>query len=280
MSNAPAESRLSTDADDGAGLPMLVWTIFRMNFLLMIRYRVNFVAQLVGVYLFFAAIFFGGRAAVASAGNTGLGALGSTLDALIVGWFLWTMAQGAYSSLAKEITQESRWGTLEQLYMSPLGFGKIMGVKVSVNVVISLIMGGLMLTMMLLTTSRTLALDVVTILPIVVLTLMTVVGLGFVFAGLALIYKKVSSVSQLMQFVLIGLIAAPAADVSLLRLLPLVQGSSMLQEAMRDGVRLWEFAALDLGILLGTAAVYVTVGYVVFMVCSHVARKRGVMGHY
>lgn len=278
MSNVATDDESATDAD--AGIAMLVRTVLRMNFLLMARYRVNFVAQLIGMYLFFAAIFFGGQAALESAGGAGIGALGSTLDAVIVGWFLWTMAQSAYSGLAGEVTQESRWGTLEQLYMSPHGFGTVMGVKVLVNLLLSLLMGSLMLGMMLVTTGRTLTLDVVTVLPIILLALATVVGLGFVFAGLALVYKKVSSVSQLMQFVLVGLIAAPAADVFAMRLLPLVQGSSMLQEAMREGVRLWEFSAVDLGVLAGTAAVYLSAGYVVFMTCSHIARQRGVMGHY
>ncbi|WP_210424149.1 ABC transporter permease [Halorussus ruber] len=276
MSNA---SVTDAEQDDGSGLLLLIWTIFRMNFLLMARYKVNFAAQIVGMYLFFAVIFFGGRAAVQNVGG-GMGALGGTLDALIVGWFLWTMAQSAYSSLSTEITQESRWGTLEQLFMSPHGFGTVLGVKVFVNMLLSMVIGSLMLALMLLTTGRTLALDFVSVFPIVVLTLLSVVGLGYVFAGLALVYKQISNVSQLMQFVLIGLIAAPVAELPILSVLPLVQGSEMLQATMREGVRLWEFSPLQLGTLVGTAVVYSVVGYLIFMLCLHVARDRGVMGHY
>lgn len=282
MSNVSAtetEQDGTPDTSDGSGPLVLLWTILRMNFLLMARYKVNFAAQIVGMYLFFAVIFFGGQAAVRNVGG-GMGALGGTLDAIIVGWFLWTMAQSAYSSLSQEVTQESRWGTLEQLFMSPHGFGRILGVKVFVNMLISMLIGATMLALMLLTTGRTLTLDIVTILPIVVLTLLTVVGIGYIFAGLALIYKQISNVSQLMQFVLVGLIAAPAAELSPLNVLPLVQGSGMLQTAMREGVRLWEFTALELSILVGTAVVYSAVGYFIFMTCLHVARDRGVMGHY
>jgi len=270
-----------TDAeqDDDSGLLLLIWTILRMNFLLMARYKVNFVAQIVGMYLFFAVIFFGGQAAVENVGG-GMGALGGTLDAVIVGWFLWTMAQSAYSSLSSEVTQESRWGTLEQLFMSPHGFGTVLGVKVFVNMLLSMVIGSLMLALMLLTTGRTLALDFVSVFPIVVLTLLSVVGLGYVFAGLALVYKQISNVSQLMQFVLVGLIAAPVAELPILSALPLVQGSKMLQATMREGVRLWEFTPFQLGTLVGTAVVYSVVGYLIFLFCLHVARDRGVMGHY
>lgn len=283
MSSTTANTASATGAstaDRTAGPLLLFWTILRMNFLLMIRYRVDFVAQIVGMYLFFVVIFYGGQAAVENVADAGIGALGSTLDALIVGWFLWTMAQAAYFSLAGEVTQESRWGTLEQLYMSPHGFGTIMLTKVCVNVILSLAMGAVMLALILLTTGRTLSLDILTIVPIAVLSLCSVLGLGFVFGGLTLIYKKITSVGQLMQFVILGLVAAPVAEFSALSVLPLVQGSAMLQAAMRDGVRLWEFSPLELGLLAGTAVVYFLIGYVVFQLCSHVARDRGVMGHY
>lgn len=275
----PTHSSDSSTNDTASGW-LLLWTILRMNFLLLARYRVNFAIQIVGMYLFFAVLFFGGQAAVSNVGESGVGALGSTLDAFIVGWFMWTMSQTAYFSLSREVTQESRWGTLEQLYMSPHGFGTIMLTKVAVNMFLSVIIGAIMLALIILTTGRSLAIDVISIVPVVLLALISIVGVGFIFAGLTLIYKKLDSVSQLMQFVIIGLIAAPGADNSLLNLLPLVQGSGMLQEIMREDVRLWEFSSLELFLLCGTALFYLGIGYVVFRYCTRVARSRGVMGQY
>jgi ABC-2 type transport system permease protein len=253
----------------------LMWAVLRMNILLIVRYKLNFAIQIAGLLLFFIIIFFGGQAAVG-----GSSALGGTLDALIVGWFLLTMVQDAYGSLSGEITQESRWGTLEQLFMSPYGFGKILSAKVVANLLVTLIIGFLMLASMLLITDRTLVVDLITITPIVVLTLISVIGIGYMFAGLALIYKQVSSISQLMQFVVVGLVAAPAAKIPILKILPAVQGSSMLQSTMRNGVRLWEFPPGGLLVLVGVAAFYWLAGYTVFAFCSRIARKRGVMGHY
>ncbi|SNZ06814.1 ABC-2 type transport system permease protein [Natronoarchaeum philippinense] len=260
-------------------MAQLLLMLLRIRVLLVVRYRMNFLAQIVSMYLFFAVIFFGGQAAAGSL-NGGAGALGSTLDAVIVGWFLWTMAQSAYSSLSREITQESRWGTLEQLYISSYGFGVIIAGKMLVNMLMSLCIGGMMLALMLLTSGRSLALDLVTIVPLTTLALLSVVGLGFGFAGLTLVYKRISSISQLMQFALMGLVAAPRADVFVMNLLPLVKGSELLQRAMRSGVRLWEFPAAELGLLTGVAVVYSLGGYGVFRYCSNVARRRGVMGHY
>lgn len=283
MSDMPVDDTdVRTAGDDDHNLVnirILFQEIIRKQFTIMLRYRVNFLINLVTVYVFFAIIFFGGQAAISS-GGASTGSMDSTFDGIIVGWFLWTMAQGAYAGLSQNVTQESEWGTLEQLYMSPYGFGRVMFLKAIANILQSIIVGSLVLVLMLLTTQRTLSVDLITIIPISLLALLSVVGIGFIFAGLTLIYKRIGSVSSLMQFGMIGLIGAPAADIPLLKLLPLVQGSALLQQAMRKGVRLWEFSVIDLGILVGTALLYTGIGYAVFQFCSRVARKRGVMGHY
>jgi ABC-2 type transport system permease protein len=82
------------------------------------------------------------------------------------------------------------------------------------------------------------------------------------------------------QFLLVGLIAAPVADYPLLKWAPLAQGSQLLQTAMTEGVRLWEFPAAELGVLVATAVGYLALGYGAFHYCQRWARREGVMGHY
>lgn len=269
----------SSASDATAGRLTLLRAVLVKKALLLVRYPVNTLSQIVSVYLFFAVLFFGGRAAASSVGG-GVGGLSSTLDGLVVGWFLWTMSLTAYFGLAMNITRESQWGTLEQLYMSPYGFGSVMGAKVVANVLESLLWGGIVLALMLVTTDRTLAVDLLTVVPISVFAVASVVGIGFVFAGLAMVYKRVENVTQLMQFVLIALIAAPVSEVGAVRFLPLSQGSAMLQSAMREGVHLWEFSAANLAVLAGTGVGYALLGYAVFAYCTDIARRRGVMGDY
>lgn len=253
--------------------------IVRKRFIILLRYRLNFTVQMVTMYLFFAMVFFGGQALIENLGASGR-SLAPTFEGIIVGWFLWTMAQSAYSSLAKDIRNESEWGTLEQLYTSKYGFGALILLKIVANLLQSVITGLIILALMLVTTGRVLTIDVFTVPVIVLFALASISGIGLVFAGLALIYKNISSFSAIMQFVIIGLIGAPVSEQFLLRLLPLVQGSAMLQRAMRKGTRLWEFAPLDLAVLAGAGVAYLAVGYVVFRVCSRIARRRGVMGDY
>ncbi|OLZ42660.1 ABC transporter [Natrinema saccharevitans] len=245
----------------------------------MLRYPIDFAFQIVAMYLFFVGVFFGGQAIVDQVAN-GVEGFGETFEGIIVGWFLWTMAQTAYMGLQQDVTAESRWGTLEQLFMSPYGFNTVMSLKTIVNVLFAFLWGFVVLLLMMVTTQRWLVVDFWTVIPITILTLMPAIGIGFGIGGLALVYKKISSINSIMQFVLIGLIAAPVTDAPLVGVLPLAQGSTMLQTAMRDGTALWEFSLVDLSILLGTGLAYFLVGFVVFYYASRVARKRGVMSHY
>ena len=268
----------ATGAREVACVATLLRAVLYKRALLLARYPVNTLAQIVTVYLFFAMIFFGGQAAAESVG--GAGAIGETLDGLVVGWFLWTMSLAAYFSLGESITSESQWGTLEQLFMSPYGFGAVMSASVVAFLLESLLWGAIMLALMLLTTGTALAVNLLTVGVVSVFALLSVLGLGFVYAGAALLYKRIQNVSQLMQFVLIGLISAPLADAGALRALPLVQGSAMLQRAMQEGVRFWQFPAADLAILVGTGAGYLLAGYYCFHRAQRRARRKGVMGHY
>lgn len=251
----------------------LVRAVARKQVILLTRYPLNTASQLVGLYIFFALLFFGGQA-------VGGAAVSDSLGGLIVGFFLFTMSVTAYAGLSWAITREAQWGTLEQLYMSPYGFGRVMAVKVGVNLLVSLVYGGFILALMLLTTGRSLAVDPVTVVPLVVFTLGSAVGVGFVFGGLALVYKRIENVFQLVQFAFILLIAAPVEAYPFLRAFPLAQGGYLLQRAMQDGVRLWQFTPADLAILVATAVGYTVVGYLAFQRASDKARRDGVLGHY
>ncbi|MFC5970196.1 ABC transporter permease [Halomarina salina] len=276
--STPASERSTDDtaptaSDERAGLWTLVRAVAYKKYLLLRRYPVNTVSQLVTLYLFFAVLFFGGQALAGAA-------ITDSIEGLIVGYMLWSMSIAAYGGLSWAVMREAQWGTLEQLYMSPYGFGTVMAVRTFVNVVEALTWGVLILASMLLTTGETLSLDPLTVVPLVALTLAPVVGIGFVFGGLALVYKRIESMFQLVQFVLIGLIAAPVSVSPVVPYLPLAQGSHLLQRAMADGVHLWQFSATDLAILVGTGVGYLVVGYLAFLRASTVARRRGVLGHY
>ncbi|WP_049898849.1 ABC transporter permease [Halococcus agarilyticus] len=271
MSTDTASPGASTTTD--AGLATLVRAIAKKRVLLLMRYPVNTLSQFGVMYLVFLIVFFGGRAIAGAA-------LAESIEGIIVGYMLWSVSITAYSGLAWNVTRESQWGTLEQLFMSPFGFGRVMAIKTAVNVLEAFLWGVLILALMLVTTGQSLVIEPVTVLTLGVLAVAPAVGVGFAMGALALLYKRVENAFNIVQFVLIGLIAAPVSQYPLLKWLPLAQGSHLLGRAMTDGVRLWELPITELAILVATAVGYLGVGYLVFHRAQRRARRKGVMGHY
>lgn len=272
MATETGTQTASTD-DDNPSLLALLKVVFHKRYVLFVRYPVNTASLFLTLVTFFTLIFFGGRT-VAGASLT------DSLDGIIVGFFLFTLSITSYSGLAWNVTREAQWGTLERLFMSPHGFGTVMIVKTIVNIAFSFLWGAGLLVFMMATTGRWLTLDPITIFPLVILTLMSVVGIGFAFAGLALVYKRIENLFQIIQFGFVGLIAAPAGNFEILKLLPVTHGSYLTRRAMEDSIRLWEFQATEIGLLVALSVGYCAIGYYCFYRAGIKARKNGLLGHY
>ncbi|WP_436927304.1 ABC transporter permease [Halosimplex amylolyticum] len=273
---APAE-RGATDSREReratGSYGTLLWALAKKRALLLYRYPVNTLSGLAMTFLFFGMIFFGGQALSSRA-------LTDSLGGIIVGYFLWSMAMTAFSGLAWSVTRESQWGTLEQLYMSPFGYGRVMLGHIAVRVVESFGWGAATLAFMLALTGESLHLPVETIVVVTVLAIAPAIGMGFFFGGLALLFKRVENVFNILQFVFLGLIASPTLDVFWVRLLPISQGSYLLATSMQRGLHLWELPPAEVALLVGTAIVYFGVGYGAFQWMGTRARQQGLMGHY
>jgi len=276
MASAEGAEPTADDRGERGSAPSLlalIRVVLHKQFLLLVRYPLNTASQFATIFAFFLVIFYSGRA-VAGASLT------DSLDGLIVGFFLWTMATVAYAGLSWNVTREAQWGTLERLFMSPHGFGRVMGVKTGVNILLSFLWGGVMLALMMAVTGRILAVDPLTVVPLLLLTLGSVVGIGFAFAGLALVFKRVENLFQLVQFAFVGLIAAPVGEIPALRLLPMSHGSYLTSQAMAEGIPLWGMPAWELGLLLATSISYLLAGYACFHLAQRRSRREGLLGQY
>lgn len=251
--------------------------LFKATFLktvwLLKRYLFNTVTMVVGMYLLFALLFFGGRAMAPAV-------VADSIDALVVGFLVWTMAIRAYQQTSSDIRQEAQWGTLEQLHLTPFGIGYVVLCTSLVNVIVTLLIGGLVLVSMAVTTGTSLTIDLVTVVPLATMTILPVVGIGMVFGGLALLYKRVGEAASLIQFAFVGFLAVPVDAHPLLGFMPLTLGTAMLRDSMARGTGLLEFPITDLAVLSTVVILYLGGGYLVFQTLQNRARKRGVLGHY
>jgi ABC-2 type transport system permease protein len=261
-----AESRPASYRD-------LTKAVLYREYLIFVRYPANAVGGVVISVFFFALLFYGGRMLAGQA-------LSDSIEGIVVGYFLWTLSVGAYSSISNDIGSEVQWGTLERHIMTPFGFAPVALLKGVAKVVRTFLISTVILGIMLVITGTTLQIDVLTTVVVAVLSITSVLGLGFAAGGISVLYKRIGNWLNLLQFGFVVLISAPAFDLGWTRFLPLAQGSALLQRAMLEGTHLWEFPLVDLAVLMGTAVGYLGFGYLVFQRATHRARRLGVLGDY
>jgi len=245
------------------------------NLITMRRYVFNTISGLVTMYIVFMLLFMGVRG-IGGAALAG----GTTLEGLIVSYLLWVLSISAYSDLAWDLNQEAQVGTLEQLYISPIGFSWLNAFNLISGLGLSFVFAAVLLTLMMLTTGTYLNLDLVSVVPLMITALLSVYGIGFAMGGLALVFKRIQSFFQIFQFVFVAFLALPLDRFPWAQFLPLTMGGHLLRQVMVHGLRLWELPVGSLAVLILTGVGYLALGLTVFEWSAKVAKRKGLLGHY
>jgi ABC-2 type transport system permease protein len=101
----------------------LARAVLLREFLLFVRYPANAIGGVVVALFFFIVLFYGGQLLAGRA-------LADSIEGIVVGYFLWTLSSGAYSSISNDIGSEVQWGTLERHVTTPFGFAPVALLKV------------------------------------------------------------------------------------------------------------------------------------------------------
>jgi len=256
---------------------MMLWLGFtamlKKEIILMRRYFVNSLGGIITIYMIFMLIFWGYKG-IAGAGVS----LGDNMDNLVVSYVTWLMLMMAYQSVPHTVLQEAQEGTLEQLYMSPLGFVTLGSFKLISGVIVDMTIVAVMLFLTMATTGTTLNIDILSLLPLMILSIVGVSGLGFFFGGITLLFKRIQSYLQIIQFALIALVAANPNSV--FRWFPATLPAHWIRQVMVKDQNLSAVPGWDWLTMLASAALWVTVGVTVFKICEAKAQSKGTLGHF
>ena len=248
---------------------------WRQTFTLQIRYLFNFLSAIITMSLVFLLMFYGVRAVGAGALD-----LGGTLDGLFTGYIVWMIVLNGYQDLAFNVATEAQTGTLEQLYLSPVGYKWLAFFSGSLNALISLAMISVITAIMVLTTGQELHLDILSILPVYIGVYIQAYGLGFVLGGLALMFKRIQSFFQVVTFGVIGLFMIPWSKYPWAKYLPFTMGQHLLQEIMMEGMKFTQAPKGDLAVFAVATIAYFLAGLGVFSMAETKAKAMGLLGQY
>jgi len=194
---AETTDRAPADALDDEPRPATYYHLARAvlyrEYLIFVRYPANAIGGIVVALFFFGVLFYGGSLLAGQA-------LADSLSGIIVGYFLWTLSVGAYSSVSNDIGSEVQWGTLERHITTPFGFAPVALLKGVAKVVRTFLTSAVVLAVMLLVTGTRLSLDPITVVVVAGLAITSVLGLGFAAGGITVLYKRIGNWLNLLQF--------------------------------------------------------------------------------
>ena len=208
-------------------------------------------------------------------------AFGDRLDAVVVGYVLWTLNLYIINDIAIGLQSEAQTGTLEQVFLSPFGAPRVFLARAVASLALRFtLLVGIVLLLMGLSGSR-LSFPITLVFPFLSLV-MAGYGFAFMMGACALVFKRVQQILGIFQFLLLFLLAAPFEEStgimqSLRFLLPMIPSTGLLRDLMARDVGL-DWATYSLALLNGIG--YLAVGLFVFRWAERMAKKRGSLSGY
>ncbi|MDX5475812.1 MAG: ABC transporter permease, partial [Bacillaceae bacterium] len=181
----------------------LLSTNFRKEYIELKRYLPNTIALLLTFYILFLATFFG----IMFIGDPA--SFEANVQYSIISVVFWGLTLMTLNFIGFTVITEAMRGTLEQLYMSPMGVWKIMLSRVIGQLFLQSTMMTFLLFVAMLTSGQWLNLNPMTTIPIILITMVSMIGVSFMIAGLAIIFKQIQAFLQIFQFVLMALVFIP-----------------------------------------------------------------------
>jgi ABC-2 type transport system permease protein len=205
---------------------------------------------------------------------------------VMVGWLTWVVASDSMNELPYSISEEAQVGTLEQICLAPIPLAGILTLRslaYFVGVGAKGILAAVLLAFFIAPFSAG-----PTLIVLFVISLVGAYGLGFLFAGIALVFKRTQALVGLVFSLMIFLTGSLVSLASLgwifqvLKIaLPLTWGISLMREALTSGKNLTMLA--QSGELIGLSIhslTYLVIGLIIFTLGFWRARVRGTLAHY
>ena len=182
---------------------------------------------------------------------------------------------------------EMQSGTLEQMYLSPLP-SWLLTIGLQAAAVVEAALSAIVLYFLIyLVVPVTMPLRWAAALPLVTLVIGSV-GYSLILGGLTLLFKRLEILKEVFQFVVlifggvfVSLDRMPTWMATIARFLPLTPGVEVLRKILLEGISLLELESSGTLLwLVGSAAVYLVLGIVIFRWCERLAKRRGTLGQY
>lgn len=254
---------------------MAWWLLFKNEVKLqafeMRQYWFETLAGLIAVCGIFIALFYGIKSFAFEGEQV------QSLDGLVFGFLLWSFASAAYMSVTKCVVEDTQKGYIEQLFINPKGFTSILFVKAIVELISALLFMTLIAHLTMWLTGNWIDINFPLFFVALLMAAPSLIGLGLLVSGVALVYKKVDTIAQMLTLGLMALVALEGLPFGPVSFLPFTPGVSIAKDwVLNDG----PINTTDILIVLGNSALYMLIGSAVFKHFERVAKRKNLVGQY
>jgi ABC-2 type transport system permease protein len=252
----------------------------RREWIITARYWMNSFSFAITVYLVFLLLLFTGS------GMSGGAVSADAKAGALVGVLMWQLSMGCMGVLGWSFYNESATGTLEHLYLSPLGVTSIFLARSVANFLSTVAVTLVAAALSMWTTGVRLDLPPLELAVILPLAVAGTYGFGFMLAALTLTFKRTQQLMNLTQFFFLFFSGAvmPLEQMhwtlrAFGQTLPTTAGLEALRAVTIAGARLGDVTGL-LGQMAVTSVLWLAVGVVIYKLADRRARLRGSIGQY
>lgn len=252
----------------------------KRTFFMSRRYWLDNIAYVAMIYLIYMALYIG-------ISHTKMLPV-ELINFLPIGYLLWAIfAHSSIIVISYQLMEDSACGILEQLYLSPAGIIKILSLRVLAEIVKRGIFLFIFILLIFITTGKIIKCEPILIIPFL-LILIGLYGMGFICAAVAIIFKRIHLLLNLVfwiLFVLSGVVLpleyTPRIAQISGQLLPLTQGLKVIQLIVVKKYSLRDtLISGDLLFLILNSSIYLILGILIFKLADRFARQQGIIGHY
>lgn len=205
------------------------------------------------------------------------GDAGQSLNGLVFGYILWSFASSTYQSASSSIVQDTQTGVLEQLFLCPDGFIKLMSARVLAGTLFGIVVLVVLALLAMTLTGNWLEMSF----PLLFLSLFAgapaLVGVGFAMSGMALVFKRIETLAMMLSIAFMGLVALNGLPLGPTSLLPFTPAVSLARMLALDGTLP---SLVNVVIVASNSMIYLILGLMVFRVCERHAKRKNLIGMY
>lgn len=248
----------------------------KREWILLRRYAAEAISGVIGLIVVFYGLFLSAKYV---AGPTAQ--LGDRLDAIVIGYVLWSLMLFISGDIAGDLQREAQTGTLEQILLSPYRASQLFLIRALASLTIHLTLNLVILLAIMALTGSRLTFSPLALLPLGCI-LLAAYGLALGIGSVALLIKRVQQLLGIVQFGLLFLLTVPIESWSgsarwLGVLLPMTPGAGLLRAVMARGEGLELSQCL---IAIANGVVYFGLGILLFRWAEQAAKRQGKLAGY